>query len=74
MPWEGETVGISEPLIEVIDVLFRMHSRGFIRPLVCACCLRPACQCAAAADGMSSCRCCAFSQPARVNARSVAPC
>ena len=32
--WEGEIVGISEPLIEVIDVLFRMHSRGFIRPLV----------------------------------------
>ena len=32
---ERETVGISEPLIEVIDVLFRMHSRGVIRPLVC---------------------------------------
>ena len=31
---ERETVGISEPLIEVIDVLFRMHSRGVIRPLV----------------------------------------
>ena len=27
-------MGISEPLIEVIDILFRMHSRGFIRPLV----------------------------------------
>ena len=27
-------MGISEPLIEVIDVLFRMHSRGVIRPLV----------------------------------------
>ena len=33
--WEEESAGISEPLYSIIDELFRMQGRGFIRPLVC---------------------------------------
>ena len=32
--WEEESAGISEPLYGVLDELFRMQGRGFIRPLV----------------------------------------
>lgn len=31
--WEDESAGISEPLYGILDELFRMQGRGFIRPL-----------------------------------------
>lgn len=34
LAWEEESAGISEPLYGIIDELFRMQGRGFIRPLV----------------------------------------